>query len=384
MKLIDKISDLYDKVEDWVYEDDSTDILNVDKKNEDEVIKVIDEDNSQEAKETSNKLKKQLTFVGCAWLAAVIIIVASQGKSCNKNQIIEKASIENTVENNEVEIPEEVSEEEVIGEVITDPVDSELGNEEETNISYKEVDYTNVDTFYNHIVENRNNYGEFAESFQSEDDVKNLVNFIYQFDEMYANNETSIDSQELFDEIIRDYYKSCVNHDIQGELHLLYKEGSLGYSKLKEAEELTYELKNGTGNDYTIANNYYTWLGKNLCDKRTAITQNMKNAPLIDLLREQYEEYRLVGNMLDARKYQKNDSLDIDPIEIYYSYQFPSDADVTAMNNSFSCPDWGIDNVVSKYEETTETRLVERIDNREIYNTVTESFETVLNKGKTR
>ena len=146
----------------------------------------------------------------------------------------------------------------------------------------------------------------------------------------------------------------------------------------------SYNLKNGSGNDYTIANQYYTWLGKNLCDRRTAITQNMKNAPLIDLLREQYEAYRLKGNMLEARKYQKNDSLDIDPIEIYYAYQFPSDADVTSMNNSFSCPDWGIDNVVSKYEETTETKLVERIDNREIYNTVTESFETVLNKGKTR
>ena len=31
MKIIDKLYDLYDKIEDWVYEDDSTDILKTDK-----------------------------------------------------------------------------------------------------------------------------------------------------------------------------------------------------------------------------------------------------------------------------------------------------------------------------------------------------------------
>ena len=388
MKIIDKLYDLYDKIEDWVYEDDSTNILKTDKivkdisKNE-EKVKEIEDD--KETIELADSTKKKIFFIGTSVLAAAIIFASTQTESCNKQKAVYIMEQDKSIENTEEEVTQEVEntkETTIESESATE--NTEEIQEENNKSMYKQVDYSNAETFYNHILENRNSFGEFAESFQSIDDVKNLINFKYNFDEMYQNEKTTIDSREFYDEIIRDYFKSCQSHDIKGELHLLYKEGSLAYNKLKEAEDLTYDLKNGVGNDYTIANNYYTWLGKNLCDRRTAITQNMKNATLIEDIREQYEIYRNSGNMLEARKYQKNDSLSIDPIEIYYAYQFPEGTDVTAMNNSFSCPDWGIDNIVSKYEETTETQLVERIDNREIFNTVTEAFDTVLNKNKTR
>ncbi|MBR1417319.1 MAG: hypothetical protein IJ572_05880 [Bacilli bacterium] len=262
--------------------------------------------------------------------------------------------------------------------IIKDEIVKSSEEVENNEFTFKEVDYSNVATFYNHIIENRNKYGSFAESFQSEEDVKNFINFVYNFDELYAYNDSTIRSQEDYDAIIRDYYKSCVRHDVLGQLHLLFKDDTLAQKKLQEAEELAYDLKNGSGKDYTIANKYYTWFGVNLCDGRTNIDRNTKNAPLIDGLREQYEQYRYSGNMLNARKYQKNDSLPIEGINMYYSEELPEGMEVVEVQNSYSCPDWGIDNIVSKSEEDTETRLVKKENGIDLFKEVDDAFDLVL------
>lgn len=262
--------------------------------------------------------------------------------------------------------------------------------EEEDTYSYEytndNVDYSNVTSFYNDIIENRTKYGKFAESIQSEDDIINLINFIYKFDGLYDYSDlsTTINSQEQFDDIISDYYRSCVKNNVNGELSILFKRDSLLRMKLEEAEDLANNLRNGNGKDYTISNNYYKWLAVNLIDERTKISYSTKNAPLIDILREQYDEYRNVGNMLNARKYQKNDSLDIPKIDLYYDYTYPEDVQVTETQNSFSCPDWGIDNIISKAEEVEETKLITKKDNTPFFAQVEMSFNEVLNKGKAR
>ena len=281
------------------------------------------------------------------------------------------------------------TDEEIVEEAATaqESSDEETLDNEEYTYEYKneDVDYSNVTSFYNDIIENRNKYGNFAESFQSEEDIINLINFIYKFDGLYdySNLQTTITSQQQFDEIISDYYKSCVKNNVDAELSILFKRDSLIRMKLEEAEDLANNLRNGNGKDYTISNNYYKWLAVNLIDERTKISYTTKNAPLIDLIREQYDEYRNVGNMLNARKYQKNDSLDIPKMDLYYDYTYPEDVTVTEVQNSFSCPDWGIDNIISKGEEIEETKLITKKDGTPFFAQVEMSFDEVLH-GKVK
>ena len=360
-------------VDKYIDNDDSTKILKYNK-NE---IKVVDIEDSKESKRVARDAKNQKIITSAVLLAAAIIIIAT-AKSCGtKKEIIDNKQV---VETNIDNTPKKEVDETPVEEV------EETNEETTTQIKGKEIDYSNVETFYNQIVEARNTYGTFAESFQSEEDVKNLINFIYKFDSTYQFNDltTTINNQEDFDVIIKDYYNSCVKYDVKPNLSILFKDGSLANKKMAQAEELAYDLKNGKGSDYTIANNYYTWFGKNICDGRTALDRNMKNAPLIDALREQYDAYRNVGNMLNARKYQKNDSLDIDGVEVYYAYEYPDGVEHVETQKSFTCPDWGIDNVVSKTEEVEETKLVKRIDNRALFTTIDEAFEFVCGSSRTR
>ena len=332
----------------------------------------------EEDEKLAKKGSKIIAGIGITTLAIAIIFVISAYSISEKN---------NKSNNKDKDPIKEYS----ITSDIVDTIDKS-----EKKVKTKEVDfnqteiinnvtYTNINKFYRHIVENRYIYGDFAEVFQSEDDVRNFVNFIYLFNDL--NNKdisSSINSKEEFDEIVSEYYKSCIKNDIKGELNILFENQPVYKNKLAESEELAYDLKNGKGDDYTIANKYYTWFGENLCDDRTAIDSIPTNAPLIEALRWQYEEYRNSGNMLDARKYQKNDSLPISSYEIYYAEPNPEDVEVIEIQNSFSCPDWGIDNVVSPTEEDTETKLVIKENGERLFLRVEETFNSITSKQKLR
>jgi len=353
-------------------------------------IKVIDQ---KEDVETAKKGNGAIIFLLTCALAATIIlcstIVNISRKNNNDEKTINNKTNVTTEQKNTINIKdntdnttqEKVKKEEPT--VVQEDVEEVV---EENNIGDKEIDYSNVPTFYNHITENRAKYGSFAESFQTEDDVKNFINFLYKFDELYDNVDTptTINSQEEYDKIIQDYYGSCVKHDIKGELNLLYSNNKLAQNKIAEAESLAYDLKNGKGKDYTIANRYYTWFLVNLIDDRTKVDATTNNAPAIDGLREQFEQYRYSGNMLNARKYQKNDSLPVDSIHLYYADEAPEGVEITEIQNSLTCPDWGVDNVISKYEEDTEKKLYIKRDGVGTFHTIDEQFEMVLNKGKVR
>ena len=357
-----------------------------------EYVEVIDQ---KEDNETAEKGNRAIIFLlSCGLLATVIlagtayyisknnkdyineldnsisITTEANNYTDNNNQDIEEPTIPNVEDNTNT--VEETSEETTV---------EDIDNNEE-----REIDYSNVSTFYNHISENRAKYGSFADSFQSEEDVKNFINFLYKFNELYDYTDTTtpINSQEMYDKIIQDYYSSCVKHDVKGELNLLYSNNKLAQTKIAEAETLAYDLKNGKGKDYTIANNYYTWFLVNLIDDRTKVNRTTDNAPFIDALREQFEQYRYSGNMLNARKYQKNDSLPVESVYIYYADEAPEGVEITEIQNSLTCPDWGVDNIISKYEEDEEKKLYIKRDGVGTFHTVDEQFEMVLNKGKVR
>ena len=173
---------------------------------------------SEENKEVAKKGNGAIIFTSACVLAAVIIVGSSLA-STNKKEDNKK---DNKVKN-EFSISTDLSSNtDVMQKVEIDNTSNEVNEEvQDVNIdNTREIDYSNVSTFYNHIVENRNKYGSFAESFQSEEDVKNFVNFLYKFNELYNNMDinSTIDSQEMYDKIIQDYYGSCVKHDIKGEL----------------------------------------------------------------------------------------------------------------------------------------------------------------------
>ncbi len=339
---------------------------------------------SQEDEEYARNVRKSVIGITASTLA--IIILLGTYVYNNREEVLEEptrieqeaTTYDDSLAYVEENAPENVADE--VSEAASEEV-SEVVNED-FSFGNKDIDYSNVEAFYNQIVEYRSKYGTFAESFQSTSDVMNLVNFYYLFDETYEV-ETPINSQAQFDEIIRDYYKSCASHGVDANLNILFKQDSVIQRKIKESEDLANNLKNGSGKDYTISNEYYTWFGVNLVDKRTAIMETIKYAPLIDGLREQYEQYRYVGNMLNARKYQKNDSLPIEKTDIYYGYKFEDGVNVTEIHNSFSCPD-GIDNFVSKPENKEETKWIISEDGSVPFERVDYNFEYILNKRRVR
>jgi len=326
------------------------------------------------------KKAKQKVLISASVLAAIIILASIKFSSNNKETVVvNNENLESLVQDDNLIVQEETNQ-----TAIEENIEEETVEEESSNYTGKEIDYSNVSDFYNDIVENRKNYGTFAESFQSEEDVKNLINFIYLFDSLYIEEETTISSQEEYDEIISDYYKSYASHGLEPKLNLIFKNDSYAQKKIAEAEKLAFDLKNGQGNDYTIANNYYTWFGINLCTRDNSIYQTQNNAPLIDALREQFDEYRYVGNMLEARQYQKNNVLDIPTVDVYYS-QLYSDENIIVEEtpNAFACPD-AIDNMVSKSEEVTESKWFNQADDTDMFQGVNDKFKVVLSKGKTK
>ena len=367
--------------------DISPEHLLTDKSNtNEEYVKVV---KVEEDEKTAKVGTGSIIFLLASTLAAVIIISTCIGlNSKDKNttqKFTNKTTVSSEVKNNNKETNNKKEETTKKDETITFEDENDGENIEREHRDYT-IDYSNVETFYNHIADNRSKYGSFAESFQSEQDVKNFINFLYKFDELYDNVDTTtpINSQEMYDNIIQDYYKSCVSHDVKGELNLLFSNNKLAQQKVAEAELLTYDLKNGKGKDYTIANNYYTWILVNFIDGRTMVDRTTNNAPFIDALREQFEQYRYSGNMLNARKYQKNDSLPVESTHLYYADEAPKDVEVTEVQNSLTCPDWGVDNVFSKYEEDTETKLLIKRDGQDTFQRVDEEFNIVLNKGKVK
>lgn len=357
-------------------------------------------DDVKDDDELAEEAKDKLMKIACGVLAGLIIICSSallyHYINNNKEKKVSKEAIEDYQERQNEEINKIIAEMEKRKEekkrtninIDNDATNKESIAEENSVIEENNVEndydinYSGAEEFYQHIVSIRDNHSDFAESFQSVDDVKNLVDFIYMFNPLYKNMNitSSIRSQEEFAGIIGEYYRSCVKYGIDAELYLIFDKDSLAYEVVEESESLANDLKNGKGDDYTIANRYYRFMGENLVDGRTWIDRKTKNAPLIDLLRDQFEEYRYVGNMLEARTYQKNDSLAMPKIEIAHPYQ--DEVETEVFYDYLTCPDWGIDNVVSKSEEKTETDLVHLEDGHALFQMVDESFKEVLGRSR--
>ena len=357
--------------------------------------RVTDQMEDSEYAEKKRKAKMGITTSALA----VIILLGAYAYSSHVNKLINSETVSNgnvdntdltvgiveTEEDNNI-VEETTNDENIIednnsSEIIEDVVTDSTSNSD-YYFNYKDIDYSNVDSFINEITEYRNKYGSFAESFQTREDVINFVNFFYLFDET-RNAESSISSQAQFDEILSDYYKSCVIHDIKPNIGSLFSSDSIIGKKFSESETLVFNLKNGKGTDYTISNQYYMWLEDNLVNKETAIPEIMKYSPLIDALREMYQQYREVGNMNAARRNQKNDYYKVEQRDVYYDHNYGEGVEVTMENHSFSCPD-GIDNYVSKTENVEEKKWIISDDGSVPFGTVNYYFEYVLNNRKVR
>lgn len=177
-----------------------------------------------------------------------------------------------------------------------------------------EINYSYVEEFYNNLLEYKTRYGnDFASSINTLDDAKSLYNFIIKFDDMYAyfNGTTNITSIEEYENILNSFYNSCIKYDVKPFLSIMFKDKGYYYQLLSEAEGLVYNLKNSLNNDYSIANQYFAWLGTNLWYGKTSVITNKISAPYIYLLMVQYTDYKKCGNMSLAIKYGKNNVLDI-------------------------------------------------------------------------
>ena len=173
----------------------------------------------------------------------------------------------------------------------------------ETIYNEKATDYDAIaQGFYNQIQSYRNKYSIFAEDFTSVDDVKEFIIFVNQFKN--PNMKSKINSLETFENMLKSYYNSCAIYGVEPNLSELFEGYPYAQNILAESESLAANLKNGNGNDYTIANNYYKWMGTKFY--LGEVNMSLKeNAPLAITVRNQYSSYRQVGNMLNARKYQK-------------------------------------------------------------------------------
>lgn len=264
-------------------------------------MKVEDIDYDEQNKEVSNKASIVLKSVTATVLVVIIII--------NSKKIITNLFNKNNI-----------------------------SEDNSNSIVYVEpnnfIDYTYVEQFYQNLLYYKNLYGnDFVNKLNTIEDVKNLYNFIIKFDDMYTNqsDDTNITSIEEYENILNSYFESCIKYDIKPFLSLMFYDKTYYYDKLSEAENLVYDLKNSNGNDYTIANKYFTWLGINLWDGRSAIKVNKINAPYIYLLMTQYKNYKNCGNVKSAIKNQKNNTLNING------------------NLNFSCPA-GIDQFIRGYK----------------------------------
>ena len=332
----------------------------------DEFNKVI---SNEENIEVAEEQRKVIIGMKCTIAAIIIIIGTYLGNSCS-NKVVDTKSNNINHEDSNIENQSEAK----VASSIEEDVENVVNTNEIIEISFddKEIDYSTVDTFMNQITEYRNKYGEFAESFKSPEDVKEFIKFVYSFNSLYSV-DSKISSQEEFDNIVSDYYNSCVKYGEDANLSLLFPEQNYIQKKLKESEALANDLKNGKGTDYEISKKYYTWMGLALMYGPTEITSMNENNVYIEILIRQYFAYRNVGNMLSTRKNLKNDSLSIPGIEVYYGYKPKNESEIIEINNSFSCPD-GIDNFITETEH-------EGANN---FQTVDNSFEYVTKKLRTR
>ena len=183
-----------------------------------------------------------------------------------------------------------------------------------SSITNYSINYGNVQDFYDTLLQYKNRYGnDFAASINSFDDAKSLYTFVVKFDDMYAYYEgtTNITSIEEYENILNSFFSSCIKYDVKPFLSVMFKDKGYYYKLLSEAEELTYNLKNSLNNDYTIANEYFAWLGTNLWYGQTSLNTNKISAPYIYMLMVQYLNYKQCGNMKSAIRYGKNNVLDI-------------------------------------------------------------------------
>ena len=352
---------------------------------DEEIHKIIHEEKFDEEYDEDKVSKKRiiLASIAIAVLTAGIVGGMSIYHDIKENNRYDEENKNKSTTEAEITEETEVVVEPTIEEEVTTAIEETTNTTATFDFSDEELDYSNVDTFYNQIVEYRSKYGEFAECFQTKEDVINFVNFINMFDETKKGIESSIDSQAMFDEIIADYYKSCVAHDIEPNLSCLIPEGYMR-TVMEEGEKLSYNTKYFNGpKDYESANALYNYIIKNFLNPKEAIPQYNKYDPYIDWAREQYEQYRNTGNLINARKYQKNHTLEGAGIDLPDGYNGQDIIDnggtYEIEPNGLYCPD-AVDNLFSKSENIEETKWISSYDGTVPFEKVNEGFKDILGK----
>jgi hypothetical protein len=260
--------------------------------NEEEPIKV---DNIEENDDKVDKAVKIGSYVvaGVATVGIIlIIIISNKGKKVNNN-----------VNNN------------MTSSVATTQMITNATSEEATTSATDDIMASTVDTqsFYNQIAEYRKQYGDdFAKSFSNADDVSNFVEFLNYFNnDGWGNLPSNIANADDYENIIKDYYNSCIKYNVNPNLNQLFGDTPYMQSKLSELENILSQVKTTKGStDYTLANQYFSCLANNLCIPDNIDYSNLENCPGGLAMCEIAEVYNHEGNLYQARENEKTVQFD--------------------------------------------------------------------------
>lgn len=265
----------------------------------------IFEDGIETAKKGIEFIKtKKTAFIAGAIIIAVAIGAGSCAKGKGKtnkgaaSSTISMETLAPTEEPNSAESPEVVA---------TPSPTAEINS----NIS-QDNNYDNAKKLYQDIMTIRNDHPDFANAITSEQDVINIVNWLNLFNTKFAISDSDLKQIPNYDEVkamLKSYYTDCVKYGITPEINILCNDADVK-NAIKRSEDIA---SNMTANkSYDDENAYYIELIKTWIIQQNEINLGDKKqetyAVVIDA---QYEVYRYDADMLNARKYQKNNVLDI-------------------------------------------------------------------------
>jgi hypothetical protein len=228
--------------------------------------------------------------VGCL---VALIAISTKGK----NQVI----VTNNTDNNIATTTQET-----VTEATTIAATTDITNEDT-------ISAVDTDGFYNQIANYREQYGDdFAKSFSNADDVNNFVEFLNYFNnDGWGTLPSNITSATDYENVIKDYYSSCIKYNVNPNLNLLFADTPFMQSKLSELESILVKVKATKGsNDYTLANEYFSCLANNLCIPDNIDYSNLENCPGGLTMCEIAEVYNHEGNLYQARENEKTVQFD--------------------------------------------------------------------------
>ena len=318
--------------------------------------KVNNVEQSDEANKTAQKAKNHKIIIGTSITALTIFIITTTAANKiiynrNKKQMSEYNNTDEMMEGNTI-----------VSETIVDTIpcrsaETTSATETSNEISTMQINYTGANTFYNDINNLRNtNKLLFTNVFQTEEDVKDYVNFICYFDSNYdVTKPTTINSLNDFLAITDNYYEECAQYNIKPELNTLLNNNTYMQNKVQSIENLANNLQATSGNDYTIANEYYSELANDLCTTSGINTSNIVNCPGCEIIISVCKNYNHIGNAYQARQNEKTVNLS----------DMSNTLNINNVDDEYLCPDSTYKSIENQIKALIDEQISNNYENLE-------------------